>query len=154
MNEALRRLIPSEEVAADSQGFALLTAVTAAEIWSTASIPQARAFYGAVGKRLAAMEPMDSVTDLTALATRANKLWAALDWGHVIFCMEDEGIAIRHQQLPHALDGDVEGCWPEMIAAVMEGVYDAWFRALGSGPALVTRAMDFNGGVLDLWHGR
>ena len=100
MNEALRRLIPSEEVAADSQGFALLTAVTAAEIWSTASIPQARAFYGAVGKRLATMEPMDSVTDLTALATRANKLWAALDWGHVIFCMEDEGIAIGISNCP------------------------------------------------------
>ncbi|EQB14531.1 hypothetical protein L288_01425 [Sphingobium quisquiliarum P25] len=146
--------MPPEDTAADPHGLALLTALTAAEIWSTASTAQARAFFGAVGRRLAALEPMDAAVDLPLLATRANKLWAALDWGHVIFCMEEDGIAIRHQGLPHAIDGDVDGHWPELIAAVLEGVYDSWFRELGSGPALVTRAMDFNGGVLDLWHGR
>lgn len=154
MNEAMYRFIPSEQPIPDPKGLALLVALTAAEIWDSASAAQVRGFYVAVGRRLAAIEPMDSACDLVLLASRANKLWAALDWGHVVLCMEDEGIAIRHQGLPHALDGDLEGRWPDMIGAVLEGAYDAWFRALGSGPTLVTRQVDFNGGTLDLWHGR
>ncbi len=154
MSEAMRRLIPDESASGDPKGLALLVAMTAAEIWNTATPAQAHCFFLAVGRKLAAAEPMDDATDLTLLATRANKLWTALDWGHVIFCMEEEGIAIRHQGLPPALDGDVEGLWSEVISAVLEGTYDSWFRALGSGDALVTRRVDFNGGTLDLWHGR
>lgn len=154
MNEATRAPAPADDVISDPKGFALLTALTATEIWDNASPVQARGFYIAIGRRLAALEPLEQAVDLSVLASRLNKLWAALDWGHVIFHMEDEGIAIRHQGLPHALDGDLEGLWPDLLSAMMEGAYDSWFRALGSGPALETRRIDFNGGTLDLWHGR
>lgn len=154
MNNATRQLMPVDSASADPKGLALLIAMIAAEIWSTATPAQAHNFYLAVGRKLAAAEPMEDAADLTLLATRVNKLWSALDWGHVIFCMEEEGIAIRHQGLPPALDGDVEGLWAEIISAVLEGAYDSWFRTLGSGAALMTRRVDFNGGTLDLWHGR
>lgn len=154
MNEAMRAPVPAEDVMSDAKGFGLLTALTAAEIRESASPLQARGFYLAIGRRLAALEPVDQAADLSILGSRLNKLWEALDWGHVIFCMEDEGIVIRHQGLPHAIDGDVEGLWPELASAVLEGAYDSWFRALGSGDALQTRRIDFNGGTLDLWHGR
>lgn len=153
MNETTHRFMAAGSVAADPKGLALLSAMIAAEIWATASPAQARGFYMAVGRRLAAAQPMDEATDLALLATRANMLWAALDWGHVDLHMEDQGIAIRHEGLPHALDGDVDGHWREIVSSVLEGVYDAWFRALGSGATLMTRTVDFNGGTLDLWHG-
>lgn len=154
MNEAIGIPVPSNEVMSDAKGFALLTALTAFEIRDSASPAQARGFYLAVGRRLAELEPVEEIADLSVLGSRLNKLWAALDWGHVIFCMEDDGIAVRHHGLPHALDGDVEGLWPDLVSALLEGAYDSWFRALGSGDALQTRCIDFNGGTLDLWHGR
>ncbi|WP_150294703.1 cellulose biosynthesis protein BcsD [Sphingobium estronivorans] len=153
MNETTRTAVPAD-TASHPQGFALLMALTAAEIRDKASPAQARGFYLAVGHRLAAIEPAGDAADLSVLGSRLNRLWSALDWGHVIFHMEDEGIVIRHQGLPPGLDGDMDGLWPELIAAVLEGAYDGWFRALGSGPALHTRRIDFNAGTLDLWHGR
>lgn len=154
MNEATRGPVPADDVSGGNGAFALLTALTASEIWGTASPAQARGFFAAVGRRLASIEPIEEATDLTTLGARLNRLWAALDWGHVIFCMEDDGIVVRHQDLPHAIDGDIEGLWPELVSALLEGAYDSWFRALGSGPSLVTRRVDYNGGTLDLWHGR
>ena len=154
MNEVMRRLMPVDSASGDPKGLALPVAMTAAEIRSAATPAQAHGFYLSVGRRLAAAEPMNDAGDLNLLAARANRLWAALDWGHVAFFMEEEGIVIRHQGLPPALDGDVEGLWSDVISAVLEGAYDSWFRALGSGDTLVTRRVDFNGGTLDLWHGR
>lgn len=153
MNEPLHRFLSAGHVATDPKGLALLSAMTAAEIWSAASPAQARGFYASVGRRMAATLPMDDITDLMLLTTRANMLWSALDWGYVNLHMEDQGIAIRHEGLPSALDGDSDGHWRDVISSILEGAYDAWFRALGSGAALTTRTVDFNGGTLDLWHG-
>ncbi|WP_257558332.1 cellulose biosynthesis protein BcsD [Sphingobium sp. CFD-2] len=150
----MRTSLPAQDNMAGAKGLALLMALTLAEVQASASLEQARGFYLAVGRRLAALEPVDHVADLSALGVRLNTLWTALDWGRVIFCMEDEGIAIRHEGLPERIDMDEDGSWPEPLGTVLEGAYDSWFRALGSGEALRTSRVALSGGTLDLWHGR
>ena len=154
MREAKHVSTPVDPAMSDTRGFALLAALTASEVWATASPDQARGFYLAIGRRLAALEPIEQVADLSILGDRLNRLWGAFEWGQVRLHMDDDGIIIRHEGLPHALDGDVEGLWPELVSAVLEGAYDSWFRTLGSGDALQTRRIDQGCGTLELWHGR
>ena len=139
--------------AASPQGQAVLAAVTAAEIFASAPPAQARGFYAAVGHRLAAHVDVGLVFDVDALVARINRFWSAMGWGEASLELGDDAIFIRHRGLPEGLDVDVGGHWPTMAAAILEGAYDAWFRALGSDAQLRTRVMEWRDGVVQLRHG-
>ena len=67
--------------------------------------------------------------------------------------MTADTIVIRHTGMPQALDGDVAGYWPDVASALLEGPYDTWVRALGSGPQLQTRLVAWRNGVVEFRHG-
>lgn len=136
-----------------ADGFPLLAALIADEVAEASAPAQARAFYGAIGRRMAALESLNGVTDTHSLAIAVNAFWARLGWGEALFTVAADCIMVRHAGAPLGLPGDAAHVWPDALAAVLEGVYDAWFRALGSGPVLTTRAR-WDGNVLELRHGR
>lgn len=134
-------------------GCTLLALATAAEVCGAVPEAQARGFFLSLGKRMAALETLEGVTDVAALAARIDGFWSALEWGRVEIEPGSDGFAVRHRGLPLHVAPDPAGHWAMMLAAVLEGAYDSWFRSLGSGPALHTRSR-WNGDVLELHHGR
>lgn len=134
-------------------GFTLLSLSTAAEICEAVPEAQARGFFLSLGRRIAGLEKLDGVTDVAALAARLDGFWSALEWGHVEVEPGADGFVVRHHGLPRDIAPDPRGNWALMLAAVLEGAYDSWFRTLGSGPALHTRAQ-WNGDTLEVHHGR
>lgn len=138
---------------APAEGFALLAAMLVAEVAEASAPSQARAFYDAIGRRLAGTESMTGVTDTHSLSIAVNVLWTRLGWGEAEFSVGADAIVIRHADAPLALPGDGARLWPDALAALLEGAYDAWFRTLGSSPVLTTRAR-WDGDILELRHGR
>lgn len=134
-------------------GLALLAISTAAEICEAVPENQARGFFLSLGKRMAALEPLEGVTDVGSLTASVNAFWKALDWGHVQIEAGERGFTVLHDDLPNRIAPDPHGHWHTMLCAVLEGAYDSWFRILGSGPALTTRAK-WQGDTLELHHGR
>lgn len=134
-------------------GLALLAMASASEIWEGASEAQAQAFYAAVGKRMAALEPLEGVSDASVLYARISAFWQALDWGEIELEVGEEAITVRHRDLPVEIAPDPGGHWRRALLSLLEGAYDGWFRALGSGPALHTVAA-WKGDVVELRHGR
>jgi hypothetical protein len=134
-------------------GLAVLSAMTAAEVYGEASPEAAHGFYSAVGRRLATLVDLADVQDIDALADRINGLWSACGCGHARFQAIDTGIKITHRGAPAAIEGDQAGYWEQLFPAILEGAYDAWFRQLGSGQALSTRILRHEGDVIELHHG-
>lgn len=134
-------------------GLALMALSTAAEVCEAVPEQQAHGFFVAIGKRMAALEPLDGVNDAAALSMRINTFWHALDWGEIELVLASDGIIVRHRDLPNRIAPDPSGHWAAMLRGVLEGAYDSWFRVLGSGPALKTRA-EWKGDTLELRHGR
>jgi hypothetical protein len=140
--------------APDVAGLSLLTALTASEIFRSATASQARGFYVAIGKRIADFAAIDDVSNFSALTLRINRIWHAMHWGEASLTIAEDGIIIHHRDMPDALEGDVEGHWPDVRNAILEGAYDGWFRALGSGPELRTWIVHTHEGQIELRHGR
>lgn len=134
-------------------GLALLAFSTATEICEAVPELQARGFFAAIGKRIAALEPLDGISDAAVLSMRLNEFWRALDWGEIELVLTSDSIVVHHRDLPRTLAPDPRGHWATMLAGVLEGAYDTWFRVLGSGPALTTHA-EWKGDTLELRHGR
>ena len=134
-------------------GLTLLALMTANELYEAVPQAQARGFFLAIGKRMAALEPLDGINDTSALSARLNAFWATLDWGTAEIVVGDDAITVHHHGLPKSNALDKGRHWASMLLAVVEGAYDAWFRMLGSGPALVTRA-SWKGDTFELHHGR
>jgi hypothetical protein len=143
-----RASAPSSE-----HGLALLAAVMAAEIMAEARPEQVHGFYVAAGRRLATQVDLADVRDLDTVAERINALWAQCGWGQVRLSATDTGIRIVHRGAPQSLEGDVAGHWPSLFSALLEGAYDAFFRQLGSGPALSTRLVRRDSDLVELHHG-
>ena len=134
-------------------GLALLALSTAAEVYDGVPEEQARGFYLAVGRRMAALEPLDGVNDASVLAARINAFWQALDWGQIEIVVGKEAILVRHHDLPTKVAPDTDRYWKFMLIAVLEGAYDSWFRVLGSGPSLRTTS-EWKGDAIEFRHGR
>ncbi|TYC80995.1 cellulose biosynthesis protein BcsD [Novosphingobium sp. BW1] len=134
-------------------GLALLAISSATEICEAVPELQARGFFAAIGRRMAALESLDGLSDAALLSIRINDFWRALDWGEARLELTDEGIVVQHTNLPRDIAPDPRGHWATMLAGVLEGAYDSWFRTLGSGPALTTTA-EWKGDTLELRHGR
>jgi hypothetical protein len=134
-------------------GLAVLVAMSGAEILETASPAETCGFYTAVGRRIAGLIDVAGVSDLDVLAHRINALMGLLGWGRVSLEFDETGILVRHRGAPQALEADLAGIWPLLLPALLEGAYDTWFRALGSGPVLVTRVLRQGGDLIELHHG-
>lgn len=134
-------------------GLALMALATASEVCEGVPEAQARGFFTAIGRRMAALEPLEGVNDASVLCARINAFWQALDWGEVELAMGRDSIVVRHRDLPKRIAEDPEGHWATMLLAVVEGAYDSWFRSMGSGPALRTTA-EWKGDTVELRHGR
>lgn len=134
-------------------GIALLATMTAAEVAENLPAAQARGFFGAIGRRVAALAPMEDVTEASAVQDRINVFWQDLDWGDIELVIGEDAITVRHYRLPEPVVPDLRHSWQAMLTGVLEGAYDAWFRALGSGPALHTAAQ-WKDDILELRHGR
>jgi hypothetical protein len=135
------------------QGLALLASAMAAEIMAEARPEQVHGFYVAAGRRLAAQVDLADSRDLDAVADRINALWTQCGWGQARLSATDTGIRIVHRGAPPSLEGDAAGHWPSLFSALLEGAYDAWFRQLGSGPALTTRLVRRDSDLVELHHG-
>lgn len=134
-------------------GLALMAISVAAEVSDGVPAEQAHGFFVAIGRRMAALEPLDGVNDASVLCARINAFWQALDWGEIELAVGRDALVVRHRDLPTEIAPDRAGHWSRMLLGVLEGAYDAWFRVLGSGPALRTTA-EWQGDVLELRHGR
>ncbi|WP_376768805.1 cellulose biosynthesis protein BcsD [Novosphingobium chloroacetimidivorans] len=110
-------------------------------------------FYHAVGRRMASAVPLDGVNDLHHLTSELNALWTKTGWGKAEIRLEPDSIVVRHSSPPQSPSPGCRDAWLDMVSAVLEGAYDSWFRSLGSGPALHTRAM-WNGDGIELRHSR
>jgi hypothetical protein len=139
--------------AAREYGLAVLTAMTAAEVFAEAPPQAVHGFYRAVGRRLAALIDLADVQDIDVLAERINALWLACGCGQARFQAIDTGIKVIHRGAPTTIEGDQAGVWALLFPAILEGAYDAWFRQLGSGQALSTRILRHEGDVIELHHG-
>lgn len=133
--------------------FASLVAALAAELAETVPAAQRRGFYLALGRRIAAAEMLDGVEDASQLSWRVNAFWSAMGWGEADVEIEHDAILVHHRDAPPAPEHVSSGPWLGMLLAVLEGAYDTWFRRLGSGPTLHTRA-EWKGDVVELRHGR
>jgi hypothetical protein len=134
-------------------GLALMAITMAAEVCEGVPPAQAHGFFVAIGRRMAAIEPLEGVNDASVLAARINAFWHALDWGGIELSLGNEAIVVRHGDLPNKIAPDPQGHWHRMLLGVLEGAYDSWFRVLGSGPALTTTA-EWKGDTVELRHGR
>jgi hypothetical protein len=134
-------------------GLALMALATAAEVCEGVPEAQARGFFLAIGRRMAALEPLEGANDASVLSARINAFWQALDWGEVELAIGQDAIIVRHRDVPSQIAPDPLGHWSKMLLAVLEGAYDSWFRAPGSGPVLRTTAQ-CKGDTVELRHGR
>ncbi len=93
------------------------------ELRGAATDAEARGFLRAVGRRIGEAYPLTGIVELSALADGMNRVWRMLDLGMVHLAVESEGIGIEHARGAGA--GEADG-------AIVEGVYAAWFGAIGN----------------------
>lgn len=144
---------PNDAGAASFAGLALLGVSTAAELAQLLPPSQLHGFFVAVGRRMAAFQPLDGISEVSAMSAQVNAFWQAFGWGDAQITLGADAVTVHHAHAPRHLDGMNLAAWPDLLLALVEGAYDAWFRQLGSGPALKTTA-EWNGDAIEIRHGR
>ncbi len=140
-------------IATETCASALLLGGIAAEVTATAPRAQQAAFYRAVGARIAAIHPVDAVDDLAGMADIANRVWMEYGCGQVRFEMVPDGIVITHTGMVRNLLPVLGHATESIARPVLEGVYDAWFRSLGSGRDVSTWTLWWSDAEARLKHG-
>ena len=130
---------------------ALVTAMIA-EVQEGATSEQAQGLFRSLGGRIAVMISIEDIRSLDSLCDHINILWAQLGFGHVAMTLDDAGIDLRHSGVPHMPSPTDDGAWSAMIAPVLEGAYDVWFRAMGSSTKLRTRLVKQDEDCITLRH--
>ncbi len=143
----------ASDTATETCASALLLGGIAAEVTATAPRGQQAAFYRAVGARIAAIHPVDLVDDLAALAAVVNRVWLEYNCGQARFEMAADGIVITHSGAVRNLAPVLGHATESVMRPVLEGVYDAWLRSLGSGRGVTTWTLWWNDGEVRLKHG-
>lgn len=123
-----------------------------AEVRSGATEEQAHGFFSALGQRIAAMMPVDDIEDINALSERVNLLWSQLGWGHVSMALNDDGVDLRHDGVPHMPSIGDDDQWLSAAGPLLAGAYDSWFRTLGSNPKLRTHVIHQADGSFEFRH--
>ncbi len=132
----------------------LLLGSIAAEITASATAPQRRAFFRAVGTRIAATHPVGDAQDIGALATAINRIWHDHDCGKVMFELVEDGLLITHTGFGRRLSGSLRESTEQVLRPMLEGAYDAWLHTLGSGKDITTRTLWWSDTEARLKHGR
>jgi len=122
------------------------------QVHSTATEGQEHAFLAAVGRVLAARFPLGDADTLPLLEEKVNDVWHMLDFGTATVTLSDDAVIIRHE-LPGSDGRHVGGGWRSAVPALVEGAYDAWLRAMGSGPRLKTTCIARTSDYVELRHG-
>lgn len=135
------------------RGLALIGTLAMGEVLAAASAAQARGFYRSVGVRLAQAHPIPPMRDLRELEGAVNTIWAMLGLGYATISLDAQGVLIRHQDMPTAIEGDAENNWARVAPSLLEGAYDGWLRAMGSPEALVTRIQSDTDFGIEIRHG-
>lgn len=136
---------------------ATLLAYVLDEICGVATPAQSSAFLRAVGKRVAADHAITDAGSNEAIFAAMNAAWTTLGWGHATIRFADRDVRIDHSDLPRpqfftdASSGEER--WDESVAAILCGVYDAWFTAIGGDAALSTQVVSASGGRVELRYG-
>lgn len=130
-----------------------LLAAMIGEVQDGADDEQLQGFFHAVGGRIAAMLSLSDFDDLDEIVGQINGFWSALGWGGAIIELDDEGIDVHHSGMPTGLDGTAHAGWSKVAPFILEGVYESWFRSLGSGANLTTRLLKVSPERIDLRHG-
>ncbi|MGC4252382.1 MAG: hypothetical protein QM605_13220 [Sphingobium sp.] len=148
-----------EEIMSDAGGAPALASSTlliqaiGAEAYAVAQTEQADAFFRASGKRFAGAVDLKGVSDLSVFEARINGLWERIGWGQAHLEMTEDAVLIRHIGLPPAFHGERDEKGKRAVPLLLAGAYDAFFEALGSGPALHSRVMSWSSDMLELRHG-
>lgn len=91
----------------------------------------------AVGMRFAQDHPLPGAQTLEEIQDHMNVYWQALDWGWVVLSEGATHVTIQHCCGPLTAAFGNDGLpWS---AALLEGVYTHWFRAMGAGEQLRVR---------------
>jgi hypothetical protein len=144
----------ANESVAETCASSLFLGGIVAEVSAGATAGQRRAFFRAVGARIAASHPLVGVSDLTGLTVSVNTLWAEYGCGQVSFALADDGILITHTNLLQNISPILGEETEQTLSPLLEGAYDAWLRSLGSGAALTTRTLWWSNTEARLKHGR
>lgn len=142
--------ISATEVGAAS----LLLGGMVGEVAAGATTAQRRAFFRAVGARIAATHPVGDAEDIVALAESINRLWHQHDCGEVRFELAPDGLLITHTGFARRLSPILGGATEQVLRPILEGAYDAWLHTLGSGANLSTRTLWWSDTEARLKHGR
>ncbi|MEP9401627.1 cellulose biosynthesis protein BcsD [Sphingomonas silueang] len=143
----------ADERAIETSTAALLLSGVAAEIAATTPRGQQAAFYRAVGARIAAIHPVGVVDDLAALTGAVNRVWMEYGSGEARFEMAADGIVIIHNDAVRGLAPLLGNATEGLMRPVLEGVYDAWLRPLGSSADVTTWTLWWSEGEVRLKHG-
>jgi hypothetical protein len=135
------------------RGLAVIGALAMGEVFAAAAPAQAHGFYRSVGVKLAQAHPIAPMRDLRELEGAVNTIWAMLGLGYATITLDAQGVLIRHQDAPSAIEGDPRGDWTRAAPALLEGAYDGWLRAMGSPEALVTRIQSQSEIGIEIRHG-
>ncbi|PTQ13474.1 hypothetical protein CLG96_05140 [Sphingomonas oleivorans] len=144
--------MPLPGAASPAPGGPILVALLE-ELAQVASEEQARAFLGALGKRIALAHPLDRPNTLAALEAQANMIWGQLGWGRTRLVAGSGGIRISHHGWPTNLAGDHHGLWPRAFPMLLAALYQAWFQSLGEPEDLDTHIVSHNRELIELRHG-
>jgi len=136
-----------------ARGWLGLIAAMIGEVQEGATDEQLHGFFHAVGGRMAGLFSLAGFDDLDEIVGQINGFWSALGWGGAIIELDDEGIDVHHSGMPTGLDGTPHESWAKVAPYILEGVYESWFRSLGSGPTLSTRLLKVTPERIDLRHG-
>ncbi|HXH16230.1 MAG TPA: hypothetical protein VNJ10_08880 [Sphingomonas sp.] len=124
------------------------------EVAAGATTAQRRAFFRAVGARIAATYPVGDAQDIESLAVSINRLWQQNDCGEVRFELVPDGVLITHTGFGRRLSRILGASTEQVLRPFLEGAYDAWLHSLGSSPILTTKTLWWNDMEARLKHGR
>jgi hypothetical protein len=128
-----------------------LVVALAAELSEGGRPEAARRFLRQVGRRMAFSTPLPKAETLQDMEDAINWAWAAHDWGWVRLFAHEEDVRIIHGGWPELSGTPGAEAWADTAAAILEGVYAAWFEAQGS-PLTLTEQVHGRVGALEFRH--
>lgn len=117
----------------DAHGLPLLKALIE-EMFASAGDDDGCSFMRHVGRRMASDMGAPTAQTLETLEQSINARWAEMDWGWVSLVTDGRSLTLTHGAYPGA--GAGAGQWQTAIAALLEGLYEAWLAVLGEGATL------------------
>lgn len=116
-----------------AQGLPMLQALVG-EMFDSAGEHDGCSFMRHVGRRLAAELGAPDVSTLEELELAINSRWIGMDWGWITLTTDGKSLTLIHGAYPGAGAGSAQ--WQSAMAALLEGLYEAWLVVLGEGATL------------------